>query len=340
MSVIDYQKIMHELNQSAKPKYICLSTTANINNKELIFTSLRETKSSIAANFIFRNDKFLHEIIQFFDGKVESFLIDTEIKNEFHDLAEKSISQIKHSKAITYKPNDFTISALDAFLSVKFTHLLNKNILIVGSGNIGIKTALLLAEKGAQIWLYGRNCLKTAKIIEGLNLFQKGKHSIIQVIDKSRLNNMDIAIGCSPGIPVIDEEICKNTKECIIDAGNGTISKNAIELATKKNIPIYVLSSLPGYIGYIENLEKTIATVELIKSKKISPTNSLLTTGLLGAYGDIIVDNIDDIKRIIAVCDGNGDVLYQSDAEKEIIKITEQMQDKKLANQIKKLYFP
>jgi len=91
MSVIDYQKIMHELNQSAKPKYICLSTTANINNKELIFTSLRETKSSIAANFIFRNDKFLHEIIQFFDGKVESFLIDTEIKNEFHDLAEKSI---------------------------------------------------------------------------------------------------------------------------------------------------------------------------------------------------------------------------------------------------------
>jgi hypothetical protein len=100
-----------------------------------------------------------------------------------------------------------------------------------------------------------------------------------------------------------------------------------------------VLSSLPGYVGFIENFEKTLQSQKTLKSKKISLKNSLLGPGLLGAFGDIIVDDVNKVTKILAVCDGKGDVLYQQEAADAIIQILNEMDDKTLANQIKQLYF-
>lgn len=334
-----YQNILDELGQRNKKTIVSLSTTANINNKEYIISSIRETEKSVAVNFILRNNQFLDEIINFFDGKIDYFLLDTEIKNELNNLAESAIEIIKKTKVITYKPNDFTIASLDTFLSVKYAHLFDKKILVIGTGNIGIKSAIMLSEKSAKVYLLGRSKEKTAQIVESLNQFIRAKHKILAITQLNEQISVDITIGCSNGTPVIDLEQVSKTKELIIDAGNGTVSEKAIAYANKMNIPIMVLSSTPGYIGFIENLEKTEQMQSVSGRIRITTENYIITPGLLGAKGDILVDNTQNPQKILAVCDGKGDVLYQQDANEYIEKIIKKMDNKELANQIEKIYF-
>ena len=76
--------------------------------------------------------------------------------------------------------------------------------------------------------------------------------------------------------------------------------------------------ALEGHINKLLMLEKNKEND--FKFKKLYGAN-LLSSGLLGGYGDIILDNIQKPKRIFGVCDGRGDFLRNlSEKQKNKIK--------------------
>jgi len=273
------------LINSTKLKILCVSTTANIKNSDLFFGPSRETQTTIAANLILRNDDYFKKIIEEFDGVADYFFVDPEIKNELKNLESFFIANIKKSKLLIVKPNDFTVESVDMFIACLFGSLLNKQVLILGGGNIGSKMALRLSERGANVFIYDLNIEKVKKIIIGLELFKRGSGSLIASSDKyDGASHADLIIGCTPGIPVIDKKIIAdmNSAGVIIDIGLGTIWPEAIDEARKKGIKIFSGSNLPGYIGMVENWLEWNKILTSLGRKKINDEIILVTRGFLG----------------------------------------------------------
>ena len=125
-----FEKIKKEILSSPKEKLLCISTTSNLNNPPVFIGSIRETETTIAGNIIIRDISVADEIITCFDGAIDYFLIDCEIKNEVKNLESIFLEKIKKSKIFIYKPNDFTVESLDILLSVIYKSLRNRKVLV------------------------------------------------------------------------------------------------------------------------------------------------------------------------------------------------------------------
>lgn len=334
--VSNLENILKILESSSKEKILCISTTANINNPEVFFGSMRETETTIAGNVILRSLEFLPEIIDFFDGKISYFFVDCEIKNEVKDLEKETRKLVKKSNIFVYKPNDFTIDSLDMFISLLFPTLFQKKIFIVGVGNVGSKISLALSERGGNVYLFGHDIERTKIIKDGLNNIYKN-NSII--VSSEIPENIDLILGCTPGTESVTEEmvhkISKDGK--IIDVGNGTITKECIKAAREKGIEILVLSSTPGYQGMITNWLAQREYFTKTREKKFS-TSRIIVPGVFGNLGDVLVDNVDNPKSIIGVCNGRGDILPRNEGNRYIEETIKNIEDISLKAKFESLY--
>ena len=335
-----FEKIKKEILSSPKEKLLCISTTSNLNNPPVFIGSIRETEAPIAGNIIIRDISVADEIITCFDGAIDYFLIDCEIKNEVKNLESIFLEKIKKSKIFIYKPNDFTVESLDILLSVIYKSLRNRKVLVIGAGNIGSKIALKICERGAEVFIYDKNFKKSSTIALGLNLIKRSD-KIIKAVEQvgEVINDTDLLLGCTPGIPAINKQMMENlNKEVkIIDIGNGTIDTEAIIFAQGKNMEILSLSSLGGYIGMINNWLFQRKMFNKKRNRIIGP-NDLITIGVFGKRGDIIVDDVDNPKKLIGVCDGKGDILSKTESYIILKNFFTQANDKKIAFQIEMLY--
>ena len=123
--------------------------------------------------------------------------------------------------------------------------------------------------------------------------------------------NADVLIGSTDGKSVIDEKMVASLKKksIIIDAGKGTLTENAIRRSIERKIEVFrvdIFPSLEGLISKTFSMEKQIS--KLLKTKKINNIN-IFNSGKLGKYGDLIVDDIDNINLVYGVCNGKGDFL-------------------------------
>ncbi len=98
-------------------------------------------------------------------------------------------------------------------------------------------------------------------------------------------------------------------KSILIDLGKGTFFEDAVMYANDKNHKIYrvdISIALEGQINKFLMLKKN-KTIVLGKKKFLG--EKLVSSGLLGNYGDIIIDDIKTPKRVLGVSDGKGDFL-------------------------------
>ncbi len=298
-----------KLLSSSKEKLVGIATTAFIHNPPFIFGSFRETATTVCATIIIRDVSFLDEIIATFDGVANYFLIDCEVKNEAGTLELLAREKIHKSKVLVYKPNDFTVESLDMFAALLFPTFHDKKVLILGAGNIGSKIALKLCERGAHVVLYGKEYEKIKTITEGLNLIKRSK-SDIEAGSVLSASGCDLILGCTPGIPIITKQIIQemNAEGKCIDVGNGTVEEGAVAAAHVRGIEMLSLSSIGGYTGMIENwlFQRSFLEKKRVRSIEGIP---LIVPGVLGAKGDILVDDVENPARIYGVCDGKGGLL-------------------------------
>ena len=170
-----------------------------------------------------------------------------------------------------------------------------------------------MTELGAKVYLNRRNKKKLACIVKAINYLKPSNtREKALVVDKIKASkNSDVLIGSSDGKPVINKKMVISLKNnsIIIDAGKGTLTKEAIKIANERKIDIFrvdIFPSLEGLISKTFSMERQIE--KLLKKKKIGKIN-IFNTGKLGDYGDLIVDDIDTPSIVYGICDGKGDFL-------------------------------
>ena len=316
-----------ELKSIKKKSFFSISSTAKIEN-EAYLTPVRICGDFILSGSVVFDKKDLLNLIEQIDGKVDFILADSERKNLYrigklgmNDSVikgfpdDETISSIcfknfKKTKVVEFKPNDLTVNATWSFLSQRLRSLSGKRISILGAGNIGSKLALMLVECGAKIHFYRRDAYKGNKIIHGLNLIKPEGIANIQLhSDPMKASFMsDVLIGTTSGYSIIDEHVINNVKKncLVVDLGKNNLTKNAIKIATKNSMEIYRTDVTPAIQSYVYEVLKTQDIIENSYGKKNLGFCNIVSGGFFGRSGDIVVDRINNPKRVIGVAKGDG----------------------------------
>ena len=320
-----------EIKSFNKKTIFSISTTAK-QEENSFMNPIRESDSFVLTGCIIFDQKILPMLLEKIDGEVDVILVDSEkkipmnIDNNFKGGSELhqtvgyvetgSVSKIcfkyiKKSKVFEFKPNDLTVNATWSFLSQRFRFLSGKKISILGAGNIGSKLALKLVECGAEVHLHRRDFYKGHHIVHGLNLIKPegviaNIHFHQNIMQASFLS--DILIGASNGHPVIDSDIVKSVKKncLIVDLGKNNLTKQAIKIAIKHSVEIYRTDVTPAIESYVYEVLKMQDILENSYGKKELDFCNIISSGFFGGLGDVVVDQINNPKRIIGVAQGEG----------------------------------
>ena len=324
--------------KNLKKKYLETKTLAKKNRKKIAFiigntikiekgnyyfTPPRITDKLVLFGIIVFKESIAIDACKYLDGKVDIIFADGEKKifpkkNGAPGNIERRVRErIKKSKIYIYKGNDLTVDSVDLIISQYFNKDLRgvagKKIGIIGAGNIGSKIGLFMTELGAKVFLNRRNKKKLTCIVNAINYLKpQNTREKAKAVDKIfAAKNSDVLIGSTDGKSVIDEKMVNlmKKKSIIIDAGKGTLTENGIRRAIERKIEIFrvdIFPSLEGLISKTFSMEKQIS--KLLKNRKIENIN-IFNSGKLGKYGDLIVDDIDNINLVYGICDGKGDFL-------------------------------
>jgi len=285
---------------------------------------IRETDGLIYGGVIIRDVSTARAIAKLVDGEIEYIFVDDEkkIREEYYgrdDVGniEKAVRPlINKSKLLTYKGNDLAVDATDALLSALLNELGNITVAIIGMGNLGSKIALRLVERGVHVRAYRRNQEKLQAIVAGINAVKSPyTHANVRAVVSSEeaCKDADVVIGACNEKQVITKDIVRFAREhpVLIDAGKGCFSN---ELAEDTSNLIYRIdvSMLQKYlfVGLIEI--QNHFTTPLGRRAIPEFGETLISIGLLGARGEIIVDDIGNPKRFIGISAGDGTLLPAS----------------------------
>ncbi len=334
------EQVVQLANKESKLSGFTIGNTAKVDENGIYFTPLRNSTLMVTAGAIVYSEQQAIDIANVIDGKVDYVLVDVEKKTvESMSLSgepanvERAVREtVIESNLWVYKANDLSVEAIDGFISQLTKDDLkgvgSKKIAIIGAGNIGSKLALKLVERGANVYISRRDKEKLTVITEALN-YIKPEYTTAKIVaspdNDSAAHNADIIIGVSPGIPVITPEMIKNLADdaIIFDVGKGTVHGSAMAIAEKLNVNIYRLDISSAFEGLITKLYSIENTFKNKLGRIEIESETLVSGGLLGRYGEIVVDNIHDIKMVYGIADGKGDFIRQPSVEqkKKIEKI-------------------
>ncbi|MCH9644442.1 MAG: NAD(P)-binding domain-containing protein [Gammaproteobacteria bacterium] len=300
-------------------------------------TPIRNMHLMVIGGAIVYSEEEAIEIAKIVDGRVEYVLVDAEKKiadkdsktGEPGNIEREVREAIKQSKLWTFKGNDLSVEAADTLLSKLLDHSIRgvggKRIAIIGCGNLGSKLALKLVERGANVFVTRRNKRKLETIVAALNTI-KPIYTIATV--QAYENNIDackdadIVVGATQGEPVICESIVDSLKEgaIIIDIGKGSIKKEAIALAHKSKHSVYRLDVSCAFAGVVAKLMMMEQIFTNQMGRRKYRDQYIVSGGIMGERGDIVVDDINNPKQIYGIADGSGDFMSKQEL-KEIDSI-------------------
>lgn len=300
-------------------KFIVLSTTSK-HDTDILKLPDKSIFDDLNSNFLVSNLKNLKKIIERYNQKDTYFLLDTEKKQGISLYDEANVSN-----KIDYKPNDLTMEAADLTLLNYFDkNISGKSVAIYGTGNIAFKLALRLSERNANVFLYGRNKNKLNICVEALRQITFDGNLIHYGNEKAKVDSL---VSFVSGDEIIDIKylgILKQKSLCL-DGGIGNFTKEFIRLSLEKEHEVRRLDVrqsqeiMDGYINSRINSE-----FDKVIGRDIINNQSIVAGGIMGRYGEIVVDSITEPSKVIGIANGIGGVKNESELNsEEHIKIEE-----------------
>ncbi|MCR2804444.1 hypothetical protein [Paenibacillus soyae] len=305
--------MLSEAAASRRLSIVMIGTTARADNPPLIIAPVRESSRFVACAFIIRHAEQLAQICSFADGKADYLFIDAESKSpdaaSFVSLAR---SLARKSKVRTYKGNDVTALACDLLISSLLPDVSGARAAVIGAGNLGTKSALALAERGAHVNICRRDD-KAPLLAEALNAIS-GKHTQGKIIAASNplaaAEGARILIGFTQGYPVLTAEMIRSLSPhaLIIDGGIGTLHEEAVHEANARGHLLYRLDVRIAFAHIVDGILSTEQFIENTSGRERRDGRYYVAGGVIGMKGDMVVDSIRHPKFVIGIADGKGGI--------------------------------
>lgn len=310
---MEFTKLADEF-QSKNYDSVMLATTSN-HSADFLRLPDKIINNQRCMSFSVANDSVAERLVQLFDPLSRFIYVDIERKQaiDLYNIVKKNI---RHAKLREIKPNDLAMDAAD-ILIYKTVKDKNKNVVIVGTGNIGIKLAIRLAERNYNVFLHGRNSEKVSRFVKVINEMLPKHTQPIKIWDKQPI---DVLCTMVSATQVIDESYIQyfNEHALAIDGGIGNFTQNFIKDAHQKDINVIRLDvriSNDVLNGIDQSFNSNFFTE--VKGENIMNGVHVVSGGIIGKNGDIIVDRIVNPTRVIGVANGIGGVKSANDLTNE-----------------------
>src|SRR5699024_7188255 len=228
--------------------------------------------------------------------------------------------------------NDIAIESCDLLLRKMFDdNLSQKNMAIIGTGNLASKIALRMAERQARVFIEGRSKEKEKMIINGINSFLPAYTSTINTMNQwDQAKPFDAVISFLSGPYWAESKLLPSIKKetLIVDGGISNFSSEFIQSMLKQDVNITRLDvrfALP--YQFMDTMQDTTTFYEDIYGIKNIGDHSIVAGGYIGHEGSIIVDQIKRPTQIIGIADGMGGVKSNNDLSGKDHKAIEFIQD-------------
>lgn len=294
-----------------KFKCIMISTTSK-HDADFKLLPRRQFNNFGIISLMINDIDFLKSTLLYFDDKVDNIFIDIEQKQKVN-LYKIAKNIIKKSELRTVKPNDTTVESCDILIRKYFNdNLINKKIIIIGTGNIAFKIALRLAERQAEVYIKGRTQTKEIDTVHSLNsILPKFSGQVYSYNELKNLDKVNSIISFISG--EFEEESSLNkfiSKETIIiDGGINNFNSSYVNKLLKNQIEVIRLDTRIAIPYQFMNMNDYIKQFfENIYGSNVLDGTNIVAGGLIGQEGSVIVDNIKEPNQIIGVADGAGGV--------------------------------
>jgi hypothetical protein len=300
--------------------------TAYDRDSDYYLTPVRTSKRIVYMGAIVRNVETAIELAKFVDSKIAYLFVDSEKKvsksnygqNDVGNIEKAILESISSSILLTYKANDLTVKSADTLIRVLTPNLTGAKIAIAGVGNIGMKLALSLLERGNSIYLYSQDSSHSSEVATLLNKL-KLRTTISRVYSTENLidavDQAEVLIATSNRKKFIGLEhvnamkhIPNSTSPILVDIGKGCFKdevNNNSNIVMRVDVGDELSSEIDSLISQHELLRSSIKTRTVGEFR-------FVIRGIVGKKGDVLVDNLTEPTAVLGVCDGDGNVVTVS----------------------------
>jgi NAD(P)-dependent dehydrogenase (short-subunit alcohol dehydrogenase family) len=320
------QKVRAIASRERKLSGFCIGNTTKSNASGLYFSPIRNTSKLVAGSAIVYRARDAIEIARAVDGKVDYILVDSEKKvapdpetfgsADLGNVEGAVRDVVRYSTVLPFKGNDLTVDAVDCLLA-QLVHdpsrgVGGKKVAVIGAGNLGFKLALRLVERGAHVVIARRSKEELDAMVRVLN-FVKPAYTAARVRgtteNEEAAADANILIGATNGTAVITEKMVANLapNALIMDAGKGCLFPEAVKRANELGLTVLRVDIRAGFEGQVAMLLETERIVKTTTGRREIEGIGIVSGGLLGGAGEIVVDNVHRPTSIYGVADGRGD---------------------------------
>ena len=289
---------------------------------DFYLTPIRTSSRIVYTGAIVRNVETALNLIKIVDSKVSYIFVDSEKKvsesnyglNDVGNIEKAVASNISSATLLTYKGNDLTVQSADKLLRVLAPNLTGAKVAIAGVGNIGMKLALALLERGNSVFLYSQDTshsVEVAKLLNKLKLKTTiarafSAKSLIEAVEGAQVliatSNKKRFIG--PEHVNLMKPINDFSPPLLIDVGKGCF-RDEVSEGHQIVVRVDVGDELSSEIDSLINLhELQLSTVKV----KIIGDTRFVVRGVVGRKGDVLVDDLSAPTSILGICDGDGNL--------------------------------
>jgi hypothetical protein len=290
-----YKTISDFFYNNHKPEIIIgLCTTSTKGNKSLNYLSYprKISKNCFYFHLIIENTKTAISLTKKLVNLVDTFFIDTEIKNKDFDWKIILSDLLKHNISIDFlkiEPNNLTVNKILSLIGVSNS----LSILIIGAGNIAFSLADRLEKSNFYFnWIKigNKNSASYKKMFKSYKQFHLTKP----------YNKFDIIINTIPAETKIELGLLIKNKSFFIEVSSSSL--NYLSYIHCKKIKLDISDEITQFI------KQTLASKKKpnLIGRKMVKNRNICSGGIIGEAGDIVVDNFKKPKYTVGIADGKG----------------------------------
>lgn len=256
---------------------------------------------------------YVEGVFRLLDRPGRTIYVDVERKQTV-DLYAVAMEVVSDATLAHTKPNDVTIRSLDVLVSRMLGHdLRSARCGVYGTGNLGFKSALLLAERNAQVFVAGRSDQAVRRTVNAINAILP-RHHESPVGPWTASDKVDLMVTAVTARGVVGPMWCDRLERGarVVDVGIDNLDEEFIAEALAAGAAVtrldtraaasQVLLPAPGFFDEVHGTAM-VGDVPVVAG------------GVLGPRGVVVVDNLVRPTMVVGVANGRGGLI--SDAQLE-----------------------
>jgi hypothetical protein len=277
-----------------------------------------ETRFGCSISSIMLADaSLLRSVLAAADGLVDYVLLDP--------CGQPAPDVLQQSVLLLYSDHEMWARATTSHLTMLFdSDIAGKTFAVCGVSSLAARVAAALHEQGVRVVLDLSDGGSTGGL-DGVTLAPLG----------SALQEADAVVSLSPRRPLVgpDEVAAMRADALLYDGGIGSLEREAVPAAEARGIRVVRVDLRPSISATALQLIQTRRIVHEFMGREEWEGVSVVSGGLIGRQGEIIVDSISRPTRIIGIGDGKGGILQASSDDPTVCTVRRVIAEKLLRRQ-------